>query len=406
MSGEFFMGTYDVRANIKVLGVGGAGGNAVNTMIERGLVGVQFLAANTDAQALGACLAPGKIQIGERFAGGLGVGCDPERGAKACQESIDLIQQQIQGAEMLFLAAGMGGGTGTGSLPSIAELAHEMGILTVAVVTKPFVFEGRRKMAIAEQWIERLLSMCDSVIVVPNQRLLETYGKLPLNQAFQLANDILLYAVQGITDIVQLSGMWNVDMEDVRTIMKGSGRALMGMGFAEGEDRAVKAAEMAITNHLIEDATVHGSTGVLVNVTCNHEEMSLDDFSAAVSTVTDAASADAVIKAGLVTANVPNGQMRVTVIATGFDAAERPAALEREVEEARPIRRTRPSAVPVAVEVRSSSVPPAVRMRPKSDSRQVTLPIGSGDVLDISDEVTSIPAFIQQMQVRGSGTSK
>ncbi len=403
MSGEFLMGTYDIRANIKVLGVGGAGGNAVTTMIDRGLVGVEFLSANTDLQALNTCAAPNKVQLGERFAGGLGVGCDPERGAKACQESLDCIQQQIQGAEMLFLTAGMGGGTGTGSLPYIAELAREMGILTVAVVTKPFDFEGKRKMNLAEVWIDRLMETCDSVIVVPNQRLLDGYGKLSLPQAFTLANDILLYAVQGITDIVQLSGIWNVDMEDVRTIMKCSGRALMGMGYGDGDDRAVKAAEMAITNHLIEDATVEGSTGVLVNVTCNPDDVNLEDFSKAVATITDAAAPDAIIKPGLVSADMPDGQIRITVIATGFDIHDRPTVVEREAEVTRPIIRTRTS-TPIPALARTSSVPP--RSRQKSDSRQVALPIADTDLLDISDEVTSIPAFIQQMQINKAGAGK
>jgi cell division protein FtsZ len=405
MSGEFLMGTYDIRANIKVLGVGGAGGNAVTTMIDRGLVGVEFLSANTDLQALNTCAAPNKVQLGERFAGGLGVGCDPERGAKACQESLDCIHQQISGAEVLFLTAGMGGGTGTGSLPHIAELAQEMGILTVAVVTKPFDFEGGRKMNLAEEWIARLMEACDSVIVVPNQRLLDGYGKLSLPQAFTLANDILLGAVQGITDIVQLSGMWNVDMEDVRTIMKNSGRALMGMGYAEGEDRAVKAAEMAITNHLIEDATVDGSTGVLVNVTCNPDDLNLEDFSQAVATITDAAAPDAVIKPGLVSADMQDGQIRITVIATGFDLHNRPTVVEREAEVIRPVIRTRTGSTPVPATARASSVPPQ-RSRQKSDSRQVALPIADTDVLDISDEVTSIPAFIQQMQINKAGAGK
>jgi cell division protein FtsZ len=402
MSGEFLMGTYDIRANIKVLGVGGAGGNAVANMIDRGLMGVEFMAANTDVQALNACSATKKIQLGERYAGGLGVGCDPQRGYKACQESLEHIQQDIQGAEMLFLTAGMGGGTGTGSLPVVAELAQEMNILTVAVVTKPFNFEGRRKMGVAEEWIDRLMESCDSVIVVPNQRLLESAGKMTLPQAFSLANDILLYAVQGITDIVQLSGMWNVDMEDVRTIMKDSGRALMGMGVGEGEDRAVRAAEMAINNNLIENATVEGATGVLVNVTCDPDDMSLDDFDTAISAITDAAAPDAIIKPGLVNAELDSGEIRITVIATGFDAESEPAHAQRAAEEARPQVRMRASTpVPAHVESRASSIPPSRSGRARGESStQTSLPIGGGDVLDISDEVTSIPAFIQQMQTK------
>jgi cell division protein FtsZ len=401
MSGEFLMGTYDIRANIKVLGVGGAGGNAVTNMIDRGLMGVEFMAANTDVQALNACSTAKKIQLGERYAGGLGVGCDPQRGYKACQESLEVIQQEIQGAEMIFLTAGMGGGTGTGSLPVVAEMAREMDILTVAVVTKPFNFEGRRKLGVAEDWIDRLMETCDSVIVVPNQRLLECAGKLSLPEAFSLANDILLYAVQGITDIVQMSGMWNVDMEDVRTIMKDSGRALMGMGMAQGEDRAVRAAEMAINNNLIENASINGSTGVLVNVTCNPNDMSLEDFDTAVSTITDAASTDAIIKPGLVNADLDDGQIRITVIATGFDDNSRPTARETAAEEARPRVRMRNS-TPTPVEIRSgvSSIPPMRRSRvPRDSSSQTSLPIGR-DILDISDEVTSIPAFIQQMQAK------
>ncbi len=399
--GEFFIGAFDVRANIKVLGVGGAGNNAVSNMIERGMRGVEFLAANTDLQALNICPANKKIQLGERFAHGLGVGCDPERGKKACQESLDALQETLEGAEMLFLTAGMGGGTGTGSLPIIAEAAREMGILTVAVVTKPFDFEGKRKMRVAEEWVQKLMETCDSVIVVPNQRLIESYGKMSIPNAFHLANDILGFAVQGITDIVQLSGVMNVDMEDVRTIMKCSGRALMGMGCAEGDDRALRAAQMAISNNLIENTTVKCATGVLVNVTCNPDDMSIEDLSAAVSLVTDEADPDAIIKSGLVSSDIPGGQIRVTVIATGFDRNQPPPAhIEQTAHVAKPVARQRSTPAPVEVRQSATSYPPR-QTRSSQEPSQVILPIGCGadhNVLEISDEVTSIPAFIQQMQ--------
>ncbi|HKG20695.1 MAG TPA: cell division protein FtsZ, partial [Blastocatellia bacterium] len=255
-------------ANIKVIGIGGGGGNAVNRMIEAGIEGVQFLVANTDLQALKNSRASIKIQIGEKLTRGLGAGGDPEVGRQSALEDTDKIIEVLEGADMVFITTGMGGGTGTGSAPIIASLATELGALTVAVVTKPFRFEGRRRQRQAEQGLNELRECVDTVITIPNERLLNAVSKgTPFLESFKLADDVLRQAVQGISDIITVPGLINVDFADVKTIMAGMGIALMGTGSAAGENRALEATQRAISSPLLEEASIEGAKGLLVNVT-------------------------------------------------------------------------------------------------------------------------------------------
>jgi cell division protein FtsZ len=255
-------------ARIKVIGVGGGGGNAVNTMISYSLKGVDFIIANTDVQALGASSSPNKIQIGKEITKGLGAGSNPEIGKKSALESRDQIQQYLEGADMIFITAGLGGGTGTGAAPVIAEVARESSALTVAVVTKPFQFEGKKRNAQAEDGIEQLRDVVDTLIVVPNQRLLSLGGRnLSLLDSFKKADDILYQAVKGISDLIIVPGLINLDFADVQNIMSSMGMALMGTGTASGENRAVEAAQRAISSPLLEDNTIQGAHGILLNIT-------------------------------------------------------------------------------------------------------------------------------------------
>ena len=254
-------------AKIKVFGVGGGGGNAVNRMIDSKLGGIEFIAANTDLQALQRCRAPVKVQLGSALTRGLGAGGDPEQGRKSALEDTETILELLDGADMVFLTAGLGGGTGTGAAPIIASLAAEIGALTVAVVTKPFVFEGRRRMQLAERGVEELRSAVDTLITIPNERLLSFVDRgTPLSEAFLIADDVLRQAVQGISDLITVSGEVNVDFADVRTIMSGMGMALMGTGIARGENRSLEAAQRAISSPLLEETSIEGAKGVLINV--------------------------------------------------------------------------------------------------------------------------------------------
>lgn len=305
-------------AHIKVIGVGGGGGNAVNTMIAAGLQGVEFLTANTDAQVLEATQAEGKIQIGIELTKGLGAGANPEIGRKAAQEDRDAIMQALEGADMVFITAGMGGGTGTGAAPVIASMARKMDILTVGVVTKPFSFEGRQRMRQADSGIQELRDNVDTLITIPNQRLLEVVERsTPLMQAFKVADDILRQAVQSISDLIVVPGLINLDFADVRTIMSGRGTAIMGTGEAEETQGATAAAQRAIESPLLE-ASVHGARGVLINIT-GGSHMSLMDVNEAASSVQMAAHPEAEIIFGAVIDEQMGDAMRVTVIATGYD---------------------------------------------------------------------------------------
>ena len=305
-------------ANIKVIGVGGGGGNAINRMITASVYGVEFLAANTDCQALRSNRSTIKLQLGSKLTKGLGAGSNPEVGRSAALEDTDKVLELLSGADMVFVTAGLGGGTGTGASPIIANLAREMGALVVAVVTKPFDFEGRRRKAQAEEGLAALRQVVDTVITIPNDKLLHTVEKgTPLAEAFLMADDILRQAVQGISDLITVPGEINLDFADVKTIMSGVGMALMGTGIAEGEHRAVEAAQRAISSPLLEDASIHGARGVLINIT-GGEDMTLHEVSDAAEIIHEAADPDANIIFGTVIDRAMKGSVKVTVIATGF----------------------------------------------------------------------------------------
>ncbi|HCL74004.1 MAG: cell division protein FtsZ [Gammaproteobacteria bacterium] len=305
-------------AVIKVIGVGGGGGNAVHHMISNQVDGVDFICANTDSQALSNLKAKTVLQMGTSITRGLGAGANPEIGRQAALEDREQIADILSGADMVFITAGMGGGTGTGAAPIVAEVAREMGILTVAVVTRPFPFEGKKRSSIAEQGIELLSGSVDSLITIPNEKLLEVLGKeASLLEAFKAANDVLLGAVKGIADLIMHPGMINVDFADVKTVMSEMGMAMMGTGFASGEDRAREAAESAIRSPLLEDVNLQGARGILVNITAG-ENLSLGEFSEVGDTVEEFASDDATVVVGTVIDPTLGDEMRVTVVATGL----------------------------------------------------------------------------------------
>lgn len=312
---------FSSNAVIKVIGVGGAGGNAINTMIEQGLSGVEFIAANTDVQALASNLAPVKIQLGRELTKGLGAGANPEVGRDAALEDKAIIQEVLSGADMVFVTAGTGGGTGTGAAPIIAQVAREIGALTVGVVTKPFSFEGKRRKIHSEQGIQSLKSCVDTLITIPNQRLLSIAPpQMSMLDGFKLADEVLLNAVKGISDIINIPGRVNVDFADVRTIMSEMGMALMGIGTATGENRAIEAARAAINSPLLEDVDIEGATGILINIT-GSSGMTLHEISEASTLIQEAVHEDANIIFGSVVDETMGDNLRVTVIATGFDHA-------------------------------------------------------------------------------------
>src|SRR6187549_494736 len=307
-----------IPARIKVIGVGGGGGNAVNRMIDAQLRGIEFIAANTDLQALAKCRAPIKLQIGKQLTKGLGAGADPEMGRKAALEDTEHILETLEGADMVFLTAGLGGGTGTGAVPIIASLAAEIGALTVAVVTKPFGFEGRRRMQQAERGVEELRNAVDTLITIPNERLLNFVERgTPLSEAFRIADDVLRQAVQGISDLITVPGEINVDFADVRAIMSGMGMALMGTGVAKGENRALEAAQRAISSPLLEETSIEGAKGVLINIS-GGRDLTLHEVAEAARIISDAVDPDANIISGMVIDERMEDEMKVTVIATGF----------------------------------------------------------------------------------------
>ena len=307
-------------AKIKVIGVGGGGGNAVNRMVRTGLDGVEFIVANTDRQALQNNAAPIKLQIGSKLTKGLGAGADPNVGRSAALEDTEKIIQALDGADMIFVTTGLGGGTGTGAAPVIASLATELGALTVAVVTKPFKFEGKKRHLQAERGLEALRDCVDTIITIPNERLLSIIDKTtPLVEAFATADDVLRQAIQGISDLILVPGLINLDFADVKTIMNGMGLAMMGTGVADGEDRAVEAARRAISSPLLEGASVNGARGVIINVT-GGPDLSLVEVSSASTIVQEAADEDANIIFGAVVDPELKGKVKITVIATGFGA--------------------------------------------------------------------------------------
>jgi len=335
-------------ARIKVVGVGGGGGNAVNTMIAAGLPGVDFIAANTDSQALKANLAPIKMQLGEKLTRGLGAGGNPEVGKRAAQEDVERLREYLGEADMIFITAGMGGGTGTGAAPIIAKVAKELGSLTVGVVTKPFTFEGKRRMKQADEGMKELKASVDTLIAIPNQRLLSVAGRnSSILETFKKADDVLLQAVRGISDLITVHGLINLDFADVRTIMSEMGMAMMGAAIAQGENRAVEAAQKAISSPLLEEVSIKGARGVLINIT-GGPDLSLHEVNEAATLIQEEADEEANIIFGAVIDESMGDEVRITVIATGFgeqpQAGEKPRPGPRDVRaagagEGRPVKR-------------------------------------------------------------------
>ena len=386
----------ELTAKIKVLGIGGAGGNAINDMIASQMVGVDFIAANTDAQALERSLAPVKIQLGPGVTRGLGAGGDPEVGRKAAEEEGERIKQVIQGADMVFIAAGMGGGTGTGASPVIADLSRELGSLTVAVVSKPFEFEGKMKRRLAETGIEELRKVVDTIITIPNDRLFSLSSKNSrIKDVFGMANEVLGFAVRGISDLIMVPGFINVDFADVRTVMKERGMALMGTGIANGGNRAADAAHKAISSPLLEDISIRGARGILINIT-SAPDISMEELREICNIVQEEAHEEAIIKWGLVYDEGLADEIRVTVIATGIGKRaemERPvwtqATQPPEDLEIPTILRT--SEPPLNLEARPANLRPSANLGVVGAKRNIVHPD-----LQYEESELDIPAFLRK----------
>ncbi len=319
------------RARMKVVGVGGGGGNAVNRMIEEQLAGVEFISVNTDAQALSASKSDIKVQIGKKLTRGLGAGARPEIGRQAIEENKDEVLQAVQESDLVFVTCGMGGGTGTGAAPIISQLSRDVGALTVGIVTKPFLFEGRKRMRQAETGIAEMRKHVDTMIVVPNERLLAVVGKgIPFQDALKKADEVLLHATQGIASLITSTGIINVDFADVRTIMQNGGAALMGTGIGRGENRAMEAAQQSISSPLLDNVSIAGATGVLINI-MGGEDLTLGEATQISEIIHDAAGDEAEIIFGATTDPAMQGEIRVTVIATGFDKAVTGEPVSRQV---------------------------------------------------------------------------
>jgi len=351
----------DHLAKIKVVGVGGGGSNAINRMMVAGLQGVEFIALNTDAQALRMSEAPVRVQIGEKLTKGLGAGANPEVGKKAAEESKEQLASALAGADMVFVTCGMGGGTGTGAAPIIAEIARDQGALTVGVVTKPFSFEGRRRTAQAEQGVAALKEKVDTLIVIPNDRLLQVAERnTPIVEAFRIADDVLRQGVQGISDLIIVPGLINLDFADVRTIMTSAGSALMGIGVANGENRAVAAAKAAISSPLLE-SSIEGAKGVLMNIT-GSSSLGLFEVNEAAEIVSNSADPDALVIFGAVIDESLGDTIKVTVIATGFEGVKQMSPASTLAGSSYPPQRPtqtpfgRPAARPAAGAVRTGDV--------------------------------------------------
>jgi cell division protein FtsZ len=345
------------NALMKVVGVGGGGGNAVNRMIDEDLEGVEFITVNTDAQALKNNKANLKIQIGKKLTRGLGAGARPEIGRQALEENRDEVHKVIEGADLVFITAGMGGGTGTGAAPLIGEMAREMGALTIAIVTRPFLFEGKKRMRQAEQGLEEFKRAVDTMIVVPNERLLSVVGKgTSFKDALKKADEVLLHATQGISDLIRVTGEVNVDFADVRTIMSNRGAALMGTGFGQGDNRAVEAAQEAISSPLLDNISIQGAAGVLINIT-GGMDLNLDEVSTIAGIIQEAAGDEAEIIFGAVHDSSMKEEVRVTVIATGFD--KETIFAHRSDNVLRPDFSARTGARVITRTAGSSSTPPA-----------------------------------------------
>ncbi len=400
--------TFDARAKMKVVGVGGAGGNAVNRMVNAGLSGVEFIAVNTDAMALESNQASVRIQVGERITKGLGAGANPEIGRLAVEEDRERITSVLEGADMVFVTAGMGGGTGTGGAPVVAEVARELDILTVAIVTRPFLFEGKIRDRNARKGIEELRRFVDTIIVIPNQKLMSVVDrKTPLLDAFRTADDVLYQATRGISDLISVPGLVNLDFADVKTIMKGMGDALMGTGEAEGDDRAVAAAEGAIHSPLLDDISIVGARGILINI-CGGEDMTLYDVSDATQTIYNAVGeeAEANIIFGAVTDPTMSNRVRVTVIATGFNESTVQQSAERAP--AAPLARPKLSLLtnkapePKAEQMSFSLVAPQVQVSQEAPVARVT-PIAEPEARRENEEMEEQEAAVMRVEDGGRG---
>ncbi len=402
------MENYSANARIKVMGLGGGGGNAVEHMVRSGIEGVEFICANTDAQALQSMTATHSLHIGANITKGLGAGANPDIGRQAALEDRERIAELFDNTDMLFLTAGMGGGTGTGSIPVVAQLAREAGILTVAVVTKPFPFEGSKRMQVAARGIEELRQHVDSLIIIPNEKLLSVLGKnISLLDAFNSANDVLCGAVQGISELITRPGLINVDFADVKTVMSEMGVAMMGTGIAQGEDRATEAAEQAVSSPLLEDIDLAGAKGILINVT-GGMDMNIGEFEEVGNVVKQFASEDATVVVGTVIDPELEGELRVTVVATGLGATNR-NQLNKPVRPGRDgrinysqldkptvIRRSPAGAGAPAASARPAMAPapvqrPAVAVQ-RHDSQKSDYTQGADNEYDVLD----IPAFLRR----------
>ena len=379
------------NARMKVVGVGGGGGNAVNRMIEEALAGVQFISVNTDAQALASSRSDLKVQIGKKLTRGLGAGARPEIGRQAIEENRDEVLQHLQGADLVFVTCGMGGGTGTGAAPIIAQMAKDIGALTVGIVTKPFLFEGRKRMKQAEMGITEMRRNVDTMIVVPNERLLAVVGKgIPFQDALKKADEVLLNATRGIASLITSTGIINVDFADVRTVMQNGGAALMGTGIGSGENRALEAAQQAISSPLLDNVSINGASGVLINI-LGGDDLSLGEAAQISEIIHDAVGDDAQIIFGAGNDPKLKGEVRVTVIATGFDRA---VTGEPVVE-----RGASPQVLPFAQRRQGSQQAPPVQAAPPAPSQPFVRPAPSPSARPVSAPDVSdmeIPTFIRR----------
>ncbi len=375
------------QARMKVVGVGGGGGNAVNRMIDEGLSGVEFISVNTDAQALSASKSHLKVQIGRKLTRGLGAGARPEIGRQAIEENRDEVLAAVQGSDLVFVTCGMGGGTGTGAAPIVAQVARDLGALTVGIVTKPFLFEGRKRMRQAEMGIGDMRRNVDTMIVVPNERLLAVVGKqIPFTEALKKADEVLLHATQGIASLITSTGIINVDFADVRTIMQDGGAALMGTGIGRGDNRAMEAAQQAISSPLLDNVSISGATGVLINIT-GGDDLTLGEATQISEIIHDAAGDEAEIIFGATSDAAMQGEIRVTVIATGFDRAVTGDA-------GRGVQVPSAGVLPFPRERRPAAAPapqPASRTEPR---RPAAPPPAQAPAAEVSD--MEIPTFIRR----------
>ncbi|MCA9721370.1 MAG: cell division protein FtsZ [Gemmatimonadetes bacterium] len=383
------------NARMKVLGVGGGGGNAVNRMIEEALQGVQFISVNTDAQALGTSRSDVKVQIGKKLTRGLGAGARPEIGRQAIEENRDEVLEHLQGADLVFVTCGMGGGTGTGAAPIIAQMAKDIGALTVGIVTKPFLFEGRKRMKQAEMGITELRRNVDTMIVVPNERLLAVVGKgIPFQDALKKADEVLLNATRGIASLITSAGIINVDFADVRTVMQNGGAALMGTGVASGENRALEAAQQAIASPLLDNVSINGASGVLINI-LGGDDLTLGEATQISEIIHDAVGDDAQIIFGAGSDPKLSGEIRVTVIATGFDrAVTGEPVVDRGSPQVLPFRRQPPAAPGAAP---AAATPPAPQASPTQQPfarPAAPPPARPSPATDVGD--MDIPTFIRR----------